>query len=95
MKESEIYLGAFKLLKNPQDWQKGDYGTFDGPKCILGACNTVEFGYPRVSPFEELHSDILIRSELTVSFNDDPTTTHEEVLMALEFFALEAESRGE
>lgn len=88
MTTAEILRGARERLSSPRRWRKHDYGPDGaGRVCIVGACavaagetdiHTIEQG-----PVGALLSEC-VGSGLPISFNDDPETTHADVLRVLD-----------
>lgn len=85
MKYSEVLTKAKELLKDPKNWNKdGGYYRNANPNsgcyCIFGALGEVNEQYgPEWSGI--LHGEMTgVSSSLVVEFNDDPDTTHQDLM---------------
>lgn len=95
MTEPEILEGVLEVLSNPERWNKGEYArTSDGtltlgydPRavtyCLVGAIQKVTGGclYDFSSLVDRL-ADLSNTPDVT-DYNDDPKTTHEDIVLLL------------
>ena len=85
MKYSEVLKEAKELLKDPNNWNKdGLYYKINdqdsGCYCIFGAINQVTGNYyPEADEFY-FEAKFNTSSDPVIDFNDDPETTHEDLM---------------
>lgn len=89
MNEVEIIQGARELLSNPKRWGKGSAYPTPRSYCVIGAlseCNSSRRGsYERLKAVVQLVERHIPTAEKLVSFyNDDPETTHQDILNLLD-----------
>lgn len=92
----QIILKARELLSDPKRWCKGDLRR-QGRVCVVGAiCDAagiVDFSRHNASPVAEMAlcramAALPVGFRAVPTFNDDPTTTHADVLALLDRAAL-------
>jgi hypothetical protein len=97
--EVELITAAREILSDPNRWHKGFLESFDGAKvCMLGALDRASGNYLLRSNPARVGVENLIEAHLPggvsawrgkdlvpiAAFNDDPATTHEDVLTLLD-----------
>lgn len=96
MNDLQIIEGTRTYLTLPEHWRQGWYGEPEGPCCLLGAM-TLVVSNGETTWFEDIeyYARVLVAAgHLEVprgfsrvgyaDFNDDPQTTHEDVLALLD-----------
>lgn len=105
MKPSEILEKALDLIRDPECWiQRCEYG-FRGDKhcyCAFGALTAVERFAKTASDAEKFSAFVFLRKVIGTNdiddiqdWNDDPNTTHAEVVAAFEEAIKRAKEAGE
>jgi hypothetical protein len=100
MNEVDIIKGARKILSDPGRWRKGTYADDGDGCCILGAlgmaaCNDawaydiairghVKNSLTRAADMVAQHTTFDPVKNTAAAFNDDPATTHQDVLDVLD-----------
>jgi hypothetical protein len=100
MNEVDIIKGARKILSDPKRWRKGKYGDDEDGCCILGAMGIVACGsawaflsaiwsgedssLTRAADMVVQHTSFDPVMYTAAVFNDDPATTHQDVLDVLD-----------
>lgn len=89
----ENLIAARALIDTPEKWRKGQQG---GAYCLgtaLGeACTRVEFEKVRAAVVRHLPSPVARRLAI-VAFNDDPNTTHADILALIDRAVADQESQ--
>lgn len=82
----EVLERARRLIANPDDWCKGTLRSGDGSYCLLGALEEATFQLSdNVPSLEELPlPPQFLTWEQARDFNDASSTTHEQILSALD-----------
>lgn len=91
-KAREVLLGAIEVLRE-RGWYQGDFAGPDGSVCVVGACYQHLFGQPH--PPARFSGDdaavlvfainvlALLKEPNIAVFNDDPSTSYEDVVLIL------------
>jgi len=97
-------IAARALIDTPEKWRKGEAAYWSAPFCALGACSHVASGGNVFEPRRMNGMRRALRMSLpdgpgeeefdfpTTRFNDDPDTTHADVLALFDRAIASAES---
>lgn len=94
MNEVDIIKGAREILSDPWHWRKGGYTDGAGRYCLLGAMGMVAYEdahafsmgrslVMRAADMVAKHATLEFNNTIA-NFNDDPLTTHQDVLNLLD-----------
>lgn len=96
MNEVDIIKGAREILSDPRHWCKGGYTDGKECYCILGAMSMAAHGNPyafgveyqttlaRAAEMVAQHTPFDPSAYTAATFNDDPITTHQDILNILD-----------
>lgn len=75
-----VLKAARKLIELPEDWCKSAYGFYSSPSCINGALARAAHYVDWCDVRDLLAAHLPKGQKYTHAFNDDPRTTHADVL---------------